>query len=121
MAATASQEWITEMQLRMRRSLYQPRTRADLRRNARWWELEAMRGYDGVVDEYGMNSSDRSKMYAANIRWCVELADAGVDVYGQRFDKLVATHARMTWDAFVRRHAERICGDRYIKEHKRAR
>jgi hypothetical protein len=121
MAATASPEWITEMQLGMRRSLYSPRTRADLRRNARWWELEALRGYTSGVDEYGMNSSDRSLMYAANQRWLVELLDAGRQVIGRRFDDIVRENSGMTWNAFVRRHAERICGDRYIKERKRAR
>jgi len=35
---------------------------------ARWWELEAMRGYE---------SSDRSREYAANYRWLVEVMDAG--------------------------------------------
>lgn len=92
------------------------RTRADFRRCARWWELEAARGYDSHVDEYGMNSSDRSKMYAANMRWMVELLDAGVDVSG-RFDALVKRH-RMTWDAFMERHAERILGERYKPKRK---
>jgi hypothetical protein len=45
----------------------------------------------------------------------VELMDAGVRVVGVRFDRLVAEHARMSWDTFVRSHAERICGDRYAK------
>lgn len=93
--------------------------RRTLRRSARWWDLEAMRGYVGVVDEYGMNSSDRSKMYAANSRWVVELMDNGVRVIGVRFDRLVAFHARMTWDEFNRRHAEGICGERYIQKRKR--
>lgn len=96
-----------------------PNERTRLRRRARWWELEAMRGYAGVVDEYGMNSADRSRMYAANQRWLVELMDAGVALAGRRFDAIVKEHAGMTWDDFVRRHAERICGERYIQKRKR--
>lgn len=45
-----------------------PRLRAHYRWIARWWELEAMRGYE---------SSDRSREYGANYRWLVELMDAG--------------------------------------------
>lgn len=54
--------------------------RAILRHSARWWQLEAMRGYTGVVDEDGKTSSDRSREYAANQRWLVELLDNGVDI-----------------------------------------
>ena len=79
-----------------------------------------MRGYINVVDEYGMNSSDQSRMYAANLRWLVELMDAGVPVIGRRFDEIVREHSGMSWDSFVRRHAERICGDRYIPPRRRA-
>jgi hypothetical protein len=40
------------------------RTRADYRRTARWWELEARRGY----------ASHRASLrYAANMRWAAEL------------------------------------------------
>ncbi len=73
-----------------------------------------MRGYTHSVDEYGMNSSDRSRMYAANLRWLVELMDAGVTVIGRRFEDIVKRHSGVTMDAFTRRHAERICGDRYV-------
>lgn len=45
-----------------------PNVRANLRRIARWWELEAMRGYE---------SSERSRQYGANYRWLVEMYDAG--------------------------------------------
>ena len=45
--------------------------RARLRRNARWWELEARRGYP---------SSDSSLEYARNLRWLVELLDNGVNI-----------------------------------------
>lgn len=56
---------------------YEPHPRAhvakrhNLRRNARWWELEAMRGYP---------SADDSRRYARNLRWLVELIDNGVDI-----------------------------------------
>ena len=120
-----TQDEITALQAPLREPRWHPpmagrplAERTRLRRRARWWKLEALRGYDHSIDEYGMNSSDRSKMYAANLRWCVELMDAGFDVSG-RFDRLVAMHARMTWDEFVRRHAERICAERYIQKRKR--
>jgi len=86
------QMYVTAMQARMRRRfltaagiveeswhpplqrnprLHVPNRRADLRRTARWWELEAMRGYP---------SSGRSLEYAANLRWLVGLLDAGIDI-----------------------------------------
>lgn len=46
------------------------RTRHDFRRTARWWELEARRGYD---------SSGRSLSYAVNMRFAAELAG----IYGE--------------------------------------
>jgi hypothetical protein len=46
------------------------RTRRDYLRCARWWEIEAMRGYP---------SSDMSRQYAINMRWC---ADAVRDLNG---------------------------------------
>jgi hypothetical protein len=126
MAATASPERISEMQEPLREPRWHPpmsgrplNERTRLRRRARWWELEALRGYDWAVDEYGMNSADRSRMYAANQRWLVELMDAGVVVIGRRFDAIVKEHSGMSWDDFVRRHAERICGDRYVQKRKR--
>jgi hypothetical protein len=75
-----TQDQITEMQQRLGPSPVTPRTRRDFRRRARWWELEAMRGYP---------SSDRSREYAANMRWLVELMDNGVTVVGRRFDEIV--------------------------------
>jgi hypothetical protein len=64
MATAAEQDWITERQL----ALFAPpdplpatpRTRVDYLRIARWWHLEARRGYP---------SSDRSARYARNMRW----------------------------------------------------
>lgn len=70
-----TESWHTPLVFDARRHIANPRS--ELRRSARWWELEAMRGYTGVVDEDGMTSSDRSRMYAANQRWLVELMDAG--------------------------------------------
>lgn len=43
----------------------EPRTRAEYRVRARWWELEARRGY---------GSSKASLRYAQNMRWAAELA-----------------------------------------------
>lgn len=57
--------------------------RRELRRRARWWELEAMRGYA---------SSERSRQYAANLRWLVELMDNGHRVTGVTFEGLVRQH-----------------------------
>lgn len=57
--------------------------RRELRRRARWWELEAMRGYP---------SSERSRQYAANLRWLVELMDNGHRVAGVTFEGLVRLH-----------------------------
>lgn len=42
-----------------------PRTHAEYRRCARWWELEARRGYA---------SSAAALRYARNMRWAAELA-----------------------------------------------
>ena len=42
--------------------------RREFRRIARWWELEAARGYP---------SAESSCQYARNYRWLVELMDAG--------------------------------------------
>lgn len=41
------------------------RTRLDYLRNARWWELEAQRGY---------SSAWRSRIYAQTLRWAAELS-----------------------------------------------
>ena len=68
MAATASQERIAELQRLIPPRPIVPKTRADFRRIARWWDLEAMRGYE---------SSGRSRQYAANQRWIVEMMDNG--------------------------------------------
>lgn len=80
------EEAITTMQQRLRpRHVVTPRTQREFRRTARWWELEAMRGYD---------SSAKSLEYAANMRWLAELMDAGVTVVGRRFDEIVKEQAR---------------------------
>lgn len=72
-------ERISELQ-RLVAGVVTPRTRRDFRWRARWWDLEAMRGYP---------SSDDSRRYAANMRWLVELMDNGVKVVGRRFDEIV--------------------------------
>jgi len=63
-----------------------PRTRAHFRWIARWWEIEASRGYE---------SSERSREYAANYRWLVELMDAGhqitADAHGVYVDGELAS------------------------------
>ena len=66
-----------ELQLRTKAS-FPLRTRRDYRRAARWWELEAMRGYD---------SAPRSRAYAATMRWAAELTR----IYGDGlFSELLA-------------------------------
>lgn len=59
------QQAITELQRRIGPRPTTLRTRRDYRRAARWWELEAKRGYP---------SSGDSLRYAANMRWAAELA-----------------------------------------------
>lgn len=79
-AAWEVQDRVAEAQRRLREKhgiIVVPRCRAHFRAIARWWELESERGYTGVVDDAGLNSSDRSRMYAANYRWLVELMDNG--------------------------------------------
>lgn len=56
---------ITIAQLRTMRGRVTPGDRATYRRLARWWELEARRGYSSSVD---------SLRYAANMRWAAEIA-----------------------------------------------
>lgn len=56
---------ITEAQRRLGRCSVINRTRAEYRRCARWWELEAKRGYPSSAD---------SLRYARNMRWAAELA-----------------------------------------------
>lgn len=72
-----------------------PNLRTVLRRYARWLELEAQRGYTGVIDDDGKTSSDRSREYAANYRWLVELMDAGrrvtADSHGVFVDGVLAS------------------------------
>lgn len=58
-------EEITRAQLRIIRRPVPLRTRADYRRAARWYELEARRGYA---------SSAETLCDAANMRWAAELA-----------------------------------------------
>lgn len=71
-----------------------PRVRAHYRWIARWWELEAMRGYE---------SSGRSLEYAANYRWLVEMMDNGhavhSDAHGVRIDG-------MTIEQFIKHQAK---------------
>lgn len=55
---------LTEAQLRLP-FVASPRTRREYRIKARWWDLEARRGYP---------SSPDSLRYAANMRWAAELA-----------------------------------------------
>jgi hypothetical protein len=59
-----SADEITEAQRRLGAQPPVCRTRTDYRRRARWWELEARRGYE---------STARSLQYAANMRWAAEL------------------------------------------------
>ncbi len=54
--------------------------RANLRRDARWWELEAMRGYTGVIDENGKTSSDRSRIAWLLAEGYIELRERTVDL-----------------------------------------
>jgi hypothetical protein len=80
------QQWCSEAQRRLRDRhgvIVVPRTRAHLRALARWWEIEAMRGDP---------ASERSREYAANMRWLVELLDAGHKVFGRRFEAIVKEH-----------------------------
>ena len=71
---------ISEAQALLRPLPVTARSRRDLRVLARWWELEAQRGYP---------SSDKSREYAANMRWLIELLDNGVAVFGRDFDEVV--------------------------------
>lgn len=48
------------------------RTRDDFRRVARWWELEALRGYSHDAGDK-MTSSQKSALYGRNMRWCAEV------------------------------------------------
>ncbi len=64
--SAVDQREITEAQ---RRIDYRPatlRSRTDYRRAARWWELEARRGYP---------SSPDALRYARNMRWAAELTE----------------------------------------------
>jgi hypothetical protein len=50
---------VSALQMRLGPLPVQPRTRIDYLRVARWWLLEALRGYP---------SSERSRQYAVNLR-----------------------------------------------------
>lgn len=64
----ALQASLTAAQLRLRpRVISNPRTEAEYRSRARWWDLEARRGYVSTAD---------SARYARNMRWAAELARA---------------------------------------------
>lgn len=56
---------ITQMQLRLPPVPPVLRKPWHYRRSCRWWELEALRGYP---------SAEKSRGYAANMRWASELA-----------------------------------------------
>lgn len=64
-ATPAEDMAITEAQRRIGPRGTVARTRTDYRRTARWWELEARRGYASHQD---------SLRYAANMRWAAQLA-----------------------------------------------
>lgn len=77
-APCARCETITAAQIRLPPAAVVNRTRGNYRRNARWWELEAARGY---------RSAWRSRVYARTLRWCSELAG----IYGDgTFPELLA-------------------------------
>lgn len=69
--ARAFQDSISAAQRRLRPGRLQlaftTRTEIEYRRLARWWELEARRGY---------SSTPSSLRYARNMRWAAELARA---------------------------------------------
>lgn len=75
-----------------------PRIRAHYRWIAHWWELEATRGYE---------SSDRSREYAANYRWLVDLMDAGrrvtADAHGVYVDGMLASEYAKHGERAVKR------------------
>ncbi len=73
-ATRGDPERISVMQRRLGRRPFVSRTASDYLRSARWWELEACRGYTDHVDERGEDSSARSRRYARNSRWAAELA-----------------------------------------------
>jgi hypothetical protein len=56
--------------------------RAQLLADARWWELEARRGYP---------SSNKSREHTSNLRWLTELLGNGVDIT-RPFHELVREH-----------------------------
>jgi hypothetical protein len=60
---------ISDRQARIPRRPVFPRSHADYRRAAFWWELEALRGHKSAED---------SRRYARNMRWAAELTT----VYG---------------------------------------
>lgn len=110
-AVTMTADWITEAQRQLPPHPVVPRLRAHYRRIARWWELEAMRDYIGVIDEDGKNSSDRSRQYARNYRWLVELMDAGhrvtADAHGVYIDGELASVVQARGERAERRKQER--------------
>lgn len=68
-AGPEAQAQITELQRKIPPRPPVPQTCQDFRRAARWWELEARRGYE---------SSPRSRQYAANMRWAAERRRGGL-------------------------------------------
>ena len=66
--------WISREQRALGPGAPRPRTYREFRRHARWWELEALRGYDWILTGSTITSSDASAMYARNQRLLSELA-----------------------------------------------
>lgn len=133
MAVSAEQqEWITKQQLRLgpewsmhvlverveasgvttSRYVDAPKPhmvyRHNLRRGARWWDLEAARRYDNGIVDYGLVSWQMSHLYAFNQRWLLELLDNGVRVIGRRFDDIVRGVTGLSFDAYMKAAAARV-------------
>lgn len=82
--------------------------RHNWRRAARWYELEALRRYDNGVVDYGLLSWQMSLLHARNLRWRVELLDAGRKVIGERFDRTVERYAGMSFQKWMEASAAKI-------------
>lgn len=90
MSRLVTDEEITAAQIRLSPQAVTARTRLDYRKRARWWELEARRGY---------SSSSDSLRYAANMRWAAELAG----IYGnETWLELSTKQAQATADALAK-------------------
>lgn len=104
--APPTESWIGEMQSRLRPRPVVPRLRRDYRAIARWWELEAMRGYDWDPSGSGLTSSEWSRLYAANYRWLVELMDTGHRVTSDAHGVYVDGELASAYMARARKRAE---------------